>query len=143
MKMKKLLCIVLIVLCIVMVASTCFAASEIKPEDISGTANVDMGGVKTFGDKLATIIRSVGVVVAVIVIMVLGIKYMMGSAQEKAEYKKTMIPYLVGAVLLFGATTIAGAVIDFSTTQNNPNAAQQIQDERATQRALNRGEEVQ
>ena len=35
---------------------------------------------------------------------------MMGSAEEKAEYKKTMIPYLVGALLIFAATTIVNVV---------------------------------
>ena len=44
---------------------------------------------------------------AVGILMVLGIKYMMGSAEEKAEYKKTMIPYLIGAVLLFAAVNLA------------------------------------
>ena len=39
---------------------------------------------------------------------------MMGSAEEKAEYKKTMIPYVVGAILLFAATTIANAVYNFA-----------------------------
>ena len=48
--------------------------------------------------------------VSVIVLLVLGIKYMIGSAEEKAEYKKTMIPYLVGAVLVFGASAIAQVV---------------------------------
>ena len=123
-KVFKILSILAIVLCVVMVASTCFA-DQITVNDVAGNADVNMDGVKTFGDKLATIIRSVGVVVSVIVIMILGIKYMMGSAQEKAEYKKTMIPYLVGAVLLFGATTIAGAVIDFTTTENKPTTQQQ------------------
>ena len=47
--------------------------------------------------------------------MVLGIKYMMGSAEEKAEYKKTMIPYVVGAILIFAATTIANAVFNFAS----------------------------
>ena len=51
---------------------------------------------------------------AVVVLLVLGIKYMMGSASEKAEYKKTMIPYLVGALLIFGASAIAKAVIAIS-----------------------------
>ena len=38
---------------------------------------------------------------------------MMGSAEEKAEYKKTMIPYLVGAILVFAASTIANFVYNF------------------------------
>ena len=39
---------------------------------------------------------------------------MMGSASEKAEYKKTMIPYLVGAILIFAASTIANVVYQFA-----------------------------
>ena len=46
--------------------------------------------------------------------MVIGIKYMMGSAEEKAEYKKTMIPYLVGAIILFAAVNIAGVVVNLA-----------------------------
>lgn len=32
---------------------------------------------------------------------------MMGSLQEKAEYKKSMIPLVVGVIVVMGATTIA------------------------------------
>ena len=39
---------------------------------------------------------------------------MMGSASEKAEYKKTMIPYLVGAVIIFGAGAIAQVVVNLA-----------------------------
>ena len=60
------------------------------------------------------ILQTVGVVAAVVILMVLGIKYMMGSAEEKAEYKKTMIPYIVGAILIFGASTIANMVYNFA-----------------------------
>ena len=67
------------------------------------------------------ILQTVGIVVAVVVLMVLGIKYMMGSAEEKAEYKKTMIPYVVGAILIFGATTIANMVYQFANGLNNGN----------------------
>ena len=51
-----------------------------------------------------------GSVVAVLILVVLGIKYMMGSTEEKAEYKKTLIPYIVGAALIFAASNIASMV---------------------------------
>jgi type IV secretory pathway VirB2 component (pilin) len=51
-------------------------------------------------------IRNVSVIVSVIALMVIGVKYMVGSVEEKAEYKKTMIPYIVGCVLVVSATTI-------------------------------------
>ena len=60
------------------------------------------------------IITTVGIVVSVVVLVVLGIKYMIGSAEEKAEYKKTMIPYIIGAILVFAASAIASIVMGIS-----------------------------
>ena len=74
------------------------------------------GDVANFGQKLTSIISTIAIVIAVIVLLILGIKYMIGSASEKAEYKKTMIPYLVGAVLVFGAGAIAKVVVNMAST---------------------------
>ena len=80
-------------------------------DKVLGGGTTDTTGIETVGANIASVITTVGIVVAVIVLLILGVKYMMGSASEKAEYKKTMIPYLVGAALIFGASTIAKAVI--------------------------------
>lgn len=53
------------------------------------------------GGTIVNVLSTVGTVIAVAGIMILGIKYMMGSIEEKAEYKKTMIPYLVGCIFIF------------------------------------------
>lgn len=76
--------------------------------------DLDTDNLTNVGANIVSIITTIGIVVAVVVLLVLGIKYMMGSASEKAEYKKTMIPYLVGAVLIFGASAIAKAVVSVS-----------------------------
>lgn len=78
---------------------------------LKGTTSAAQADVTKIGNQLIGIITTVGVVVAVIILLVLGIKYMMGSASEKAEYKKTMIPYLVGAILIFGASAITKVVV--------------------------------
>lgn len=44
--------------------------------------------------------------------MILGIKYMTGSLEEKAEYKKSMIPYLIGVAIFFSLSTILTTIID-------------------------------
>lgn len=44
---------------------------------------------------------------------------MVGSAEEKAEYKKTMIPYLVGAILIFASTTIVNVVYNIANSLNS------------------------
>ena len=78
--------------------------------------NVETGGITNVGANLVSIITTIGIIVAVIVLLIIGIKYMMGSASEKAEYKKTMIPYLVGALIIFGASAIAKAVIAMTSS---------------------------
>ena len=83
---------------------------EIEP-DTTTTAN---GKVKDLGGKILGVLQTAGVVVAVVILIVLGIKYMMGSASEKAEYKKTMIPYLIGAIFIFAAPTIANIVFQLA-----------------------------
>ena len=112
-KTIRVITILVTILAVVMVGATSFAA-EISINTIDGKGNVDVTQIGTVGNKIATILRAIGTVLLVVVLMVLGIKYMMGSAEEKAEYKKTMIPYLVGAILVFGATQIAGAVLSFA-----------------------------
>ena len=119
--MKKLSKIfaVLLILAIAMIAFTTVAnatAGDVanifqKAEE----SNVDTGDMTTVAGNIVNIITWVGIIVAIIVLLVLGIKYMMGSAAEKAEYKKTMIPYLVGAVLIFGASGIVQAVVEMTT----------------------------
>lgn len=113
--MKILTIIISAVIMVSMLTTIVFAAdAPITPGSLSPTYE-GTGDIKTVGQKVMGIIQTVGVVVAVIILMVLGIKYMMGSAEEKAEYKKTMIPYIVGAVLIFGATSIANMIFNFAS----------------------------
>lgn len=65
--------------------------------------------VQTVASRVGPVINTIttiGIMVALIVIIVLGIKYMIGSVQEKAEYKKTMTPYIVGVIMLAGISII-------------------------------------
>ena len=78
-----------------------------EKQNLNGNADQQITKV---GGNIVNIIQVVGIVIAVIVLLVIGIKYMMGSASEKAEYKKTMIPYLVGAVLVFAGTSLVKVI---------------------------------
>ncbi len=115
-KMTKVLAMVLLVMMMVaMVATPVMAAAEVKvtPGEMKGDSSVDTTGISGIGNKIITIITTIGIVVSVIVLVVLGIKYMMGSAEEKAEYKKTLMPYVIGAGLVFAASSIAQIVYQF------------------------------
>lgn len=95
--------------------NTAFAGLITKPGDVQAGASTAATEVNKIGGTVLGIVSTTGIVISVIVLVVLGIKYMIGSASEKAEYKKTMIPYLIGAVLVFGASTIATIIQNVST----------------------------
>lgn len=71
--------------------------------------------VKTVGGKIVGIIQVVGTMIAVGMLTVLGIKYALGSAEEKAEYKKTMVPYLIGSVLIFAVSNITQVIYEWAS----------------------------
>ena len=109
----KILATILMIAMIVSVAATCFA---ITPSDITGdTTTQGAKEISNVGKSIVGILQTVGIILSVIVLIILGIKYMMGSAEEKADYKKSMIPYLVGAILIFAASALAQVVYQFVT----------------------------
>ena len=111
-KTMKILSVVATILLIVSMGATLVSAyspENVTPVDVAGTEKV-----KTVGNQIVGIIQTVGVIASVIILMILGIKYMMGSAEEKAEYKKTMIPYIIGAVILFAASFLATSIYNFA-----------------------------
>lgn len=113
-----------IAMVIMMTASIAFAADNSKPSQFAtGGSDVTNGALGSMGKNIVATIRTVAMIAAVIVLMVLGIKYMMGSAEEKASYKKTMMPYIVGAVLVFGAGFVVDAVFDFASGLNTAKPA--------------------
>ena len=77
--------------------------------DLKGT-EVSNSNLTTVGEKILGIGTTIGSVVSVFVLVMLGIKYMMGSTDEKAEYKKTMIPYIIGCILVVSTTTIVSFI---------------------------------
>ncbi len=82
--------------------------NDIDPKEPTGN---EITGV---GEKVIGIVTMLGSILAVLVLVILGIKYMMGSTDEKAEYKKSMLPYVIGAVLVFAASSIASVIYNLA-----------------------------
>ncbi len=123
---KKQVKVLSIVLMVIMVLTSLASIVCAGNTDLSGQIEkIGKGNGKDYdkvigmGQAIVTIMQTVGIVVAVVVLLVLGIKYMMGSAEEKAEYKKTMIPYIVGAILIFASTTIVNVVYQLANGFNS------------------------
>ena len=82
--------------------------------DLTGTPPSN-SSITDVGNGIITIITTIGSILSVVVLIILGIKYMMGSVEERADYKKTMMPYIIGAALVFAASTIANIVYKIAT----------------------------
>ena len=106
----KILYAVIIFTILVALVTPVFAADnpEAFSKSIQSTTRFDSVLGKVMGG-----VQAVGIGVAVIILAVVGIKYIMGSAEEKAEYKKVMIPYVIGAALIGGAPVIANMIYTF------------------------------
>ena len=109
--------LLLIVMLVTSIAGTVFADSTTDVLDkLKGDGKVETSSLTTVGNNVVTIINVVGIVIAVIILLIIGIKYMIGSASEKAEYKKTMIPYIVGAVLIFAGTSLVRVIYSLANS---------------------------
>ena len=110
MKKTKLLFVMLVAVLVLIFPLTINASdgSKINPEkyNSSGPSDSDVAEMYKFGGSVAGVIQVVGTAVSVGAMLIIGIRYVMASADEKAEYRDRMIPYFIGAVLLFGAVNI-------------------------------------
>lgn len=93
------------------ISNMVFAAPN--PGSYTGTQPSNSTEIDNLGNKIIGILQVIGSITAVVILMILGFKYMMGSAEDKADYKKSMIPYIVGAICIFLAPMIAGAIYNF------------------------------
>lgn len=113
---KKVVKVLTMVIMIVMIISIAINSFAIEPGDITGVQNpTGSTEIQTVGQNIVGILQTFGIVLSVVVLIIIGIKYMMGSAEEKAEYKKTMIPYIAGAAVIFMASILAQVIYKFFT----------------------------
>ena len=117
-KVKMFVSTVMVIMMVTVMFLNVYSYATTAAPDPSTTVTGDPGtntaGIQSIGNQIVTIISTIGSIVSVVVLVVLGIKYMMGSAEEKAEYKKTLLPYIIGAGLVFAASAIAGIVFGFT-----------------------------
>lgn len=76
------------------------------------TSTIKTGELKETSKFIYNALLAVGMVAAVIVGIILGIKYMMANSEDKAVLKETLTPYIISCCVIFGAFTIWKLVIN-------------------------------
>lgn len=102
--MKKVLAIVMVML--VMMSSSVFAGAYTQISTTPGAPS-NAGSLQQKATGVLGVIQWVGYIVAIGMLIWVGIKYVTSGAGEKAKAKETLIPIVIGAVLIAGATWIA------------------------------------
>lgn len=115
MKTKKFL-IILIVFLICVIPINSFAITEVDEvisdgDDFLGRAKdtssvIDLGKLQNLSGDIYNIIFATGLVIDVIVGLVIGIKFIISSVEERAKIKEILTIYVIGSIVLFGAFTI-------------------------------------
>lgn len=72
--------------------------------------------LKNFSNTIYNVLLVVAIILSVIVGIVLGIKLVSSGAIGKAEVQKSLVPYIVGVVVVFGAFGIWKLVVTILNT---------------------------
>ncbi len=78
------------------------------------SSNAAGNSVTNIAGGILTVVRVVCVGIAMIMLAVLGMKYMLASPNDRAEIKGSAIRYILGAILMFSASAILAIIESFT-----------------------------
>lgn len=119
--MKKMLfkiCLItLLVLCsLSLYSTTCMADSSL--DDIMNNGNsflnagsesstmIDQNDLKSLSNFISGVLLTIAIGVTVITGAIMGLNFITQSIDEKAKVKESMVPWIIGIIVSFGAFTI-------------------------------------
>ena len=119
---KKIVLSLIILLMMCVISATCVYANQSEGVDAiidsmkeaSTPDGTDSGIAGSINDVIG-MLQIAGTGIALVVVTMLGIKYMLAAPSEKANVKQQIMPILIGCILVFGAVTIVSAITDFSS----------------------------
>lgn len=112
-KTVKIITILLVAIMLTTFATSVFAA-DVSFDSLSANYQGNSDKLVSKANNIMGLIRNVAIIASVIILMVLGVKYMLGSVEEKAEYKKSFVPLIVGIVLVVSATAVASFIFNMA-----------------------------
>ena len=119
----KVLTVVMIALMLVVSLATLSNANtvsfgNIDTNTITDNASDGTGAASSINNiigSVITIVQVIGVGVAIIMLIVLAIKYISAAPGDKADIKKHAVVYVVGAIVLFAASGLLGIIKNFAS----------------------------
>lgn len=108
----------------------------------SSTSTISGDKLKELSDTIYNVLLIIGTVIAVIIGAVLGIQFITGSVEQKAKVKDSLIPFIVGCVIIFGAFGIWKLVVEIgaSVSTTSPNGTSQTTQQNEKKQTTQQGE---
>lgn len=110
-KIKKIFSILIITFLLCNIFGTVYGGNitinpdSYKPSNLSESqSTIDLANTLIGG------IQAIGSIASVLALVLIGIKYMVGSTEEKAEFKETAIYYIIGAIFVFAISNISAVI---------------------------------
>lgn len=105
--------IILISIILILFSNNVLAISNVNQYNPQPTLNSSNPFI-TKASSVLGFLQNIGMLIAVIALAIIGVKYIMTSPEGKADYKKEMIPYIVGCFMLGGVSLILGIISELS-----------------------------
>ena len=108
MNKKNILLIVTIFLfALLFLTKASFAADKIDPDDYQTDLTYsEASDIFSRGASILKILRNIAAIVSVVSLSIIGLRYMVGSVEQRAEYKQSMMPVIIGCMLVGGLAGI-------------------------------------
>lgn len=116
---KKISIILILVLTFSILLPNCAKATDIisSSKDFLNAGNnvedtIKINQLQETSNFIFNLLFTIGVVVMFIVGTIIGIQFMIASAEDKAKVKEALVPYFVGCIVIFGAFTIWSIIVN-------------------------------
>ena len=114
----KIIIVAIIIFSSFSVISMVCAADENPNFELTGfedKENPIKGTTKKTTAIIISAVRIVGVTVAIVMLLVIAMKYMASAPGDRADIKKHAVAYVIGAVILFGVSGILGILVEIAS----------------------------
>ena len=110
--MKKFISMLISIMIVLVMFAMPVLAESIPTPDMT---KITETGAKTAAETILGVVKFLGYAIAIGMLIYVGIKYVMASANEKADLKNALVKYVIGAILIAGATAVAGWIFDIGS----------------------------
>ena len=87
-----------------------FAAPGILSDGAITITNTGTERIVGFGNIILRVVQVIGTAAALIMITICATQFMLAAPEGKAEYKKRLVPIVIGSIILFAASNILGLI---------------------------------